>query len=277
MSGTEINNNDNVKGKKGSKIRDLEGQLRKLKEENVKYRIIINEFKKKVASLEAERKTRLLQEGNEAPSLKESGMKELQKIISSSNPEMEIAGLIGEREFFRERIREAESRAKQKDKEVLKITEQLHQKEADLALLENTVNSMGSERERLYLEFDAERKAMEESFSQKEEQIKKAFVAFQLAKRKFLNEKNMVQMRLDEINRRYIEREKQLRVLSTALKLKEQELMKDYFEKEKKISDQLEAMKKETAILEGRLSNSQKELRDALIKLQEYEDDYGDS
>ena len=151
----------------------------------------------------------------------------------------------------------------------------MHQKEADLILLENTVNSMSGERERLHVEFEKEKKKIEDSLLEKEDKLKRAYVSFQLAKRKFLNEKNMVQIKLDELNRRYTEREKQLRVLSTALKMKEQELYKEYIEKEKKYTNQIEASKKEMAILEGRLSNSQKELREALVKLQ-YDDDEED-
>jgi predicted nucleic acid-binding Zn-ribbon protein len=132
---------------------------------------------------------------------------------------------------------------------------------------------MGTERESaLYIEFEEERKVLQESYAEREEKLKKAYVALQLAKRKLLNEKNLVQVKLDEISRRYTEKEKQIRFLNTALKLKEQELYKDYIEKEKKYTDYIENLKKEITLLEARLTNSQKELRDTLIKLQDYED-----
>ena len=103
--------------KKSKRVRELEKNKLELSEENIKLKIIINEMKKKIASLEAERKKKMLQEGSDsATSLQDAGMKELQRIMASESIEMEIAGLIGEREYFRERIEELNTKFKRKRK-----------------------------------------------------------------------------------------------------------------------------------------------------------------
>jgi hypothetical protein len=262
-----------LKKKKSRRVRELEEQNTKLKEEGLKLRVIINELKRLLAGAEADKKKLLMkEEDNAGKTLKETGLKEIEKVINSDNPEMEIAGIIGEREFYKERVGKLEESFREKSREQKKTEEQFHQKEADLVMLENVVNSMSSERQRMYTEFETEKKGIEEGYKEHEEILKKAFVALELAKRKFINEKNLVQTKLDDINMKFIEREKQIRVLSAALKMKEQDLYKEYIMKEKKYTDQIESLKKNIMVLEGRIAQSQKELREAVIKLNELGD-----
>jgi len=256
-----------------SKIKFFESKYNSLKEDNVKLKIIINELKKKISDLEAKKNYNVVEDNQSNLNLKENALREIYKIIKSENIEFEVAGLIGEREYYKEKIQSLEQEIKDLKKTIIKLEDDFNQKQADLIHLRNTIDSLNREKSLYKEEFEKEKTDFFNAISQKEAKLKKAFITIHLAKKKLLNEKNLLQIKLDQIMSNFINREKRLKTISETIKHKEAKLDKEYLEKERNYIKIINDNKRELNFLENKLKKSQDELKDAVVKLNKYEED----
>lgn len=255
-----------------SKIKFFENKFNNLKEDNLKLKIIINELKKKISDLETKKNFNVLQDEKQNINLKENALREIYKIIKSENIEFEVAGLIGEREFFKEKVGLVEDQLKDSKRMIIKLEDDLSQKQSDLLHLRNTIESLNREKSMFKAELDKEKQNFLERISDKENKLKKAFITIHLAKKKLLNEKNLLQVKLDQIMSNFIGREKRLRGIATTIKEKEKKLDTEYLEKERKYIRVINDNKRELSFLEGKLESMKKELKEALLKVNKYEE-----
>ena len=256
-----------------SKIKFFENKFNKLKEENLKLKIIINELKKKINDVEAKKNFNVLEDNQSNINLKENSLREIYKIIKSENIEFEIAGLIGEREYYKEKITGLEEQIKDFQKHIIKIEDDFSQKQTDLLHLRNTIESLNREKSLYKDDFEKEKNEFYESISSNENKLKKAFVSIHLSKKKLLNEKNLLQIKIDQIMSNFINREKRLRAISSAIKTKESKLEDDYLDKERQYIRVINDQKREISFLENKIIKTQKELKDAIVKLNKFEED----
>lgn len=256
-----------------SKIKFFENKFNKLKEENFKLKIIINELKKKINDIEAKKNFNVLEENSTNVNLKENSLREIYKIIKSENIEFEVAGLIGEREYYKEKINGLEEQIKDLRKHIVKTEDELSQKQSDLLHLRNTIDSLNREKSLYKNDFENEKKEYAQTIIVNENKLKKAFVTIHLAKKKLLNEKNLLQVKIDQIMSNFINREKRLRAISGVIKEKEAKLEDEYLDKERKYVRIINDQKREISFLENKVEKVQKELKDAVVKLNKYEED----
>lgn len=255
-----------------SKIKFFENKFNSLKEDNLKLKIIINELKKKIADLETKKNFNVLEDDQQNVNLKENALREIYKIIKSENIEFEVAGLIGEREFFKEKVASIEDQLKDSKKSIIKLEDELNQKQSDLLHLRNTIESLNREKTLFKADLENEKLTFVEQIGDKENKLKKAFITIHMAKKKLLNEKNLLQVKLDQIMSNFINREKRLRGIATTIKEKEKKLDAEYLEKERKYVRVINDNKRELTFLEGKLENTQKELKEALQKINKFEE-----
>jgi len=256
-----------------SKIKFFENKFNSLKEDNLKLKIIINELKKKITDLDAKKNYSVVEDNQNNLNLKENALREIYKIIKSENIEFEVAGLIGEREYYKEKIQSLEQEIKDLKKTIIKTEDELSQRQADLVHLRNTIDSLNREKSIYKEEFEKEKKEFNNTITEKELNLKKAFITIHLAKKKLLNEKNLLQIKLDQIMSNFINREKRLKAISETIKHKEAKLDKDYLEKERAYIRIINDNKRELSFLEKKLAKSQDELKESIVKLNRYEED----